>query len=150
MIVAAILSVSVRNISSIASVPSISNKSISIDSPGFPQCTSINAISANAEIAKPTETAAVTDIILARYNLTFETFYYKIYTAFVQFLDNSLERLVVFPFLVRNILYFWLAYFHSNAPFRQAYARPNTSTSRKKPMLTTAIAPYFCTTTAHG
>ena len=63
---------------------------------------------------------------------------------------NFLQRRVVVPLLVGDTLNVRLSYFHSKSPFRQAYAKPNTRTTRKKPMLSNAIAPKSFTTTAHG
>ena len=46
------------------------------------------------------------------------------------------EVFVVIEILVFHCLYLRLPYFHSKAPFRHAYARPKTSTTKKKRMLT--------------
>ena len=42
------------------------------------------------------------------------------YAAFMQLVDDFLQRLVVLPFLVGDGLDLWFLYFHSSAPFRQA------------------------------
>ena len=60
------------------------------------------------------------------------------------------KRVIVFPFIVWKRLDLWLSYFHSSAPFRQAYARPNTNTNIKKPIVASASGPIGFTTTAQG
>ena len=75
---------------------------------------------------------------------------HHIHAALVQLLDDALESLVVLEFLVGNALDFRFSYFHSSAPFRQAYAKPKTKTNRKNPMVSNPKGPICLTTTAQG
>ncbi len=47
----------------------------------------------------------------------------------------------IFEIFIRDRFYDRFLYFHSNAPFFQAYARPNMSTTIKKKMLTKPYTP---------
>ena len=59
---------------------------------------------------------------------------YEAKTIILQVNKHFFQVLIVFPFLIRNTFYYWFLYFHSSAPFRQAYARPKTKMTKKNRM----------------
>ena len=69
----------------------------------------------------------------------------------IKFPNQFLQRFVVCKLLIRDGFYFgFLRYFHSNAPFLQAYARPRTNIIRKNKILKSPAAPSSRAMTAHG